>query len=313
MSLYQKVRPPKLSGVIGNESIKLALGVMLKEKPENRNHSIIFKGPSGCGKTTLAMILATEFGADENSTFIYNAANTRGIDTIREVSQHAIFSGFGAKSKVFIFDESHQLTDAAQEALLKLIEDNPPHAYFIFCTTEPEKIIKTVRNRCAQYEVDLLSRDEIMQLLHSVRDSEKLSFDDDLIEAISYTCEGSPRVALVSLEQVMNLPIEQALDILVSGTPQDQKVLDLCKFLIMAPEVRKRRWKDIIAAYRGITEDSEVVRRSVMTFIFNRIDQCEKIEDAIDMARVLDIFSKSTFYGGRSQVGAMITKVCLLL
>ena len=312
MSLYQKVRPKSLTGVIGNDSLKMALGLMLREPSDKRNHAVLFKGPSGCGKTTLALILASEFGSDDQSTMVYNAANTRGIDTVREVQTQANFVGFGGKAKTYIFDESHQLTPQAQEALLKVIEDNPPHAYFIFCTTEPEKLIKTVRNRCAQYEVDLLSRDEIMRLIRSVQESEKLTFDDDLIEAISYTCEGSPRAALVSLEQVMNLPIDQALDILVSGTPQDPKVLDLCKLLMMAPQIREKRWKEIIAAYKGITEDSEIVRRSIMTFIFNRIDQCDKIEDAKDMAKLLDMLNTSTFYGGRAQMGAMIAKACLL-
>jgi len=311
MSLYQQVRPKKLQNVVGNESLKMALGATLNEQPDKRNHAILFKGPSGCGKTTLALILAAEFGADENSTFVYNAANTRGIDTVREVAQQAMFSGFGAKSKVFIFDESHQITGPAQEALLKLVEDNPPHAYFIFCTTEPEKLVKTLRNRCAQYEVDLLSRDEIMQLIRSVRESEKLTFDDDLIEAISYTCEGSPRAALVSLEQVMSLPIDQALDLLVSGTPLDAKVLDLCKVLITVPEQRKKRWRDAKAAFDAISEEPEVVRRSIMTYLLNRITDFDD-DGAVDVARVIDLFNVSTFYGGRSALGAIIVKACLL-
>ena len=312
MSLYQLVRPRKLIGVIGNESLKMALESMLREKPEKRNHAIIFSGPPGCGKTTLAMILALEFGADDQSTSVYNAANTRGIDTVRDVQKDANFCGFGNKPKVYIFDESHQLTPQAQEALLKVIEDNPPHAYFIFCTTEPEKLIKTIRNRCAKYEVDLLLRNEIEQLLKKVRESEKLTFDDDLIEAISYTCEGSPRAALVSLEQVMNLPIEQALDILVSGTPEDPKVLDLCKFLIMTPEQRQKRWKEIIRSFKLITDDAETVRRSIITYLFNRLDQYDRIEDAQDIALVIDMLNVSTFYGGRSMLGGIIAKVCLL-
>lgn len=311
MSLYQQVRPKKLSDIVGNESLKMALGLMLKEKPDKRNHAIVFSGPSGCGKTTLAMILASEFGADDQSTFIYNAANTRGIDTVREVQQNAGFYGFGGKSKVYVFDESHQLTPQAQEALLKVIEDNPPHAYFIFCTTEPEKLIKTIRNRCAKYEVDLLSRDEIITLLKLVRDSEKLVFDDDLIEAISYTCEGSPRAALVSLEQVMSMPVDQALDLLVSGTPLDVKVLDLCKLLIMVPAQRKKRWRDIKAAFDAVTEDSEIVRRSINTYLLNRITDFDD-EGATDVAKMIDIFNVSTFYGGRSMLGGMIVKACLL-
>lgn len=311
MSLYQRVRPKKISDIIGNESLKSALISMLQNPPEKRSHALLFKGPSGCGKTTSATILATEFGADENSTFIYNAANTRGIDTVREIQQQAIMTGFGAKSKVFIFDESHQLTPQAQEALLMLIEENPPHAYFIFCTTEPEKLIKTIRGRCTQYEVNLLSHHEITKLLKSVRAAENLTVEDDLIEAISFTCEGSPRVALVSLEQTMNLPVDQALDILVSGTTLDAKVLNLCKLLIMAPEQRKKRWRDVITTYKAVTEDTEIVRRSIMTYLFNRITD-HGDAGAEDIAKLLRIFSNSTFYGGRAQMGAMIAEACLL-
>lgn len=311
MSLYQNVRPNNLDEIIGNDSTIGGLKALINKEPHNRTHSIIIKGPSGCGKTTIARILAKSFGSDETSIFEYNAANTRGIDTIREISESINFTVIGGVPKTYIFDESHQLTPAAQEALLKLIEDSNNDCYFILCTTSPELIIKTVRNRCSEYEVNLLSRSEIKQLITNVCSSNDIDICEDLIEAITYTCEGSPRAALVSLEQIIGIEsVDTALELLVKGTSKDNNVIDLCKLLIMCPEKRLEKWKEIITTYSRINEDSELIRKSIMTFMFNRLTECNSIDDAKDIAKLLSLFSTSTFYGGKPLLGSIIAKAC---
>jgi len=267
--LYQTVRPQNLSEIVGNSATIGALRTMLRRPSEKRPHTILLKGPSGCGKTTIARILAKEFGSIDLSTTELNAANTRGIDTIREIGGNAFLVGLGGTAKTYIFDESHQLTSAAQEALLKIIEDNPPHCYFILCTTEPHNIIKTVRNRCTEYELSLLPRKQIIELLETVCEKEKLNIDKDIIEAISYTSEGSPRTALVSLEQVIGVEdVDQALELLVKGTEKDSNVIDLCVLLLMNPNVRRKKWKQIIETFSNISVDPERVRRAILTYMF---------------------------------------------
>jgi DNA polymerase III gamma/tau subunit len=195
--------------------------------------------------------------------------------------------------------------------LLKIIEDNPPHCYFIFCTTEPQNIIKTVRNRCAEYEVSLLSKDEIVEVLNSACKKKKLTIDKEIIEAISLTCEGSPRAALVSLEQVSEVKdVGEALELLVRGSEKDSNVIELYKLLITSPQIRVKKWKQIITTFAAIDEDSEKVRRALLTLLFNRLKECEDIEEAKDISYLLSIFSASTFYGGKSQLAVLIVK-CL--
>jgi DNA polymerase III gamma/tau subunit len=310
MSLYQEVRPNSLDSIVGNGSTVGGLRSLISKTPENRNHSIIFKGPTGCGKTTLARFLAGAFGATDISTFEYNTANTRGIDTIREISNNVELTSLDGSPKVYIFDEAHRLTSEAQDALLKLMEDGGVKCYFILCTTSPESLTKTLRNRCQEYEVNLLSEAEIKTLLTKVCGIKELLVNNDLIEAIAYTCGGSPRAALVSLEQVVGMEFDEALELLVKGTDKDAGVIDLCKLLVMYPEKRRERWKDVIQTYNKITEDSELIRRSIMTFIFNRLKVCDSMSDAEDMTRVLSIFSTSTFYGGKPMLGTLVARAC---
>ena len=309
--LYQLVRPTKLEEIVGNSATIGALKGLIRQSSDKRSHAILFYGPSGCGKTTIARILAKEFGSNEQGIIELNAANTRGIDTIREVAVNAHLLGLGSSTKTYIFDEAHQITSIAQEALLKIIEDNPPHCYFIFCTTEPQKIIKTVRNRCSEYEVDQLDSDRIQKLLQKVIKRLDITVDSQIVEGISYTCKGCPRTALVQLEQVVDIKdVDKALELLVKGTERDANVIDLCKLLLMAPEMRRKKWKQIITTFDVINEDSEKVRRSILTFLFNKLKKYDDVEDAKDITHLLTIFSQSVYYGGKSQLGSLIARAC---
>lgn len=306
--LYQQARPTKLEGIIGNDATIRAIRALLRQK--DQPHAILLKGPYGCGKTTIARILAKEFKCDEINIHEYNTVNT-GIDTVREISDSANLSGIGGGNKVYILDEAHELTKKSQEDMLKILEDCPRHCLFILCTTSPQNLGKGIRNRCTEYEFGLLSSKEIVELLKRICEDNKFTVTDELLEAISYTCEGSPRAAIVSLEQVIGIEdVDEALGLLVKGTERDANVIEICKLLVMSPEIREKKWKRILEIFSLMKDDNELIRKSIITFVFNHLLRCEKIEDAKDLVRLLGIFSTSTFYGGRSQLGALIAKAC---
>lgn len=311
MAIYQEIRPDNFDDIVGNASTIGAIRSMVRKPPASRSHTILLKGPNGCGKTTIALILAKEFGSDEGSTIRIHANNTNGIETVREISNNAQLMGLGGKPKTYIIDESHELTTRAQEGFLDIIEDNPPHCYFIFCTTDPAAIIKGIRSRCADYVVGLLRSKEIMKVLDRACQMKNLDMHPDILEGIVLTCEGSPREALVSLEQVENITdVDKALEVIVAGTYLDATVLDLLKLMIMAPDQRRKKWKQIITTFDAISADSEVIRKSILTFLYNKLKKYDRLEDALDIAHLLRIFSISTFYGKKSQLGALIARAC---
>ena len=164
MPLQTTHRPNKLSDFIGNEALIESLtSVLAREK--DKPHTFFFRGPSGCGKTTLGRIVANMVGCHDWDYHYFNASNTRGIDTVRKVLAEMTLHPSKGKVKVYHFDECHQLTGPAQEAFLKDTEDPPDHVYFIFSTTEPEKMKVTFKRRGHQGEVKPLITSQILKLL----------------------------------------------------------------------------------------------------------------------------------------------------
>jgi len=310
--LYQNARPSELDEMVGNQFIIGGLRAILRNSPESRPHTILLEGEPGCGKTTIARILASEFGSTSENIIEYNAANTGGIDTVRKIAEETQVTGWGGGPKTYIIDESHQLTSAAQECLLKITEETGVSQYFILCTTSPESIIKTLMGRCTKYQLAKLGRDEIKQILNNACIKLNIAPDESIFEAIAYTCDGTPREALVSLEMVQGLDLDSALELLAIGTFKDPEVIGLCKLLLMNQKMRRDKWKQILTTFNGVKSDSEVVRLSIMTFMYNNLVKCENQDDAMDMAVILNVFSNTTRYGGKPLLGAMIAKVCLL-
>ncbi len=310
MALYQQVRPKTFSEVIGNEATVSSLQDMLRKK-KNIPTAFLFYGPSGCGKSTLGRILAKELGAEENGIIELNAANTRGIDTIRDIAAQAPMRSFMSAVKVFILDESHQLLSASQQALLKVIEDCPPHVFFIFCTTNPGNIIDTIKTRCAQYEVGLLSRKKMLIVLQNALKSVGGKVDPDVLAVIADTANGSSRTALVSLEKVLEMEDpDMALKVVTKNTIYDESVYTLCKMLTGTPAVRLKKWKEVLATFNKLSDDSESIRRAILGHVSDVLVRVEDMEDAKDLAMIIQIFSENTFYGGKAQLFAMITRAC---
>lgn len=148
MPLHTNYRPESLDEIVGNEAaIESLRSVLSREK--DIPHSYFLTGLPGGAKTTTARIIKIILGIERGDYYEYNTANTRGIDTIRDISSGCEMMPMFGSRKMYMMDECHQLTGPAMEAMLKLLEEPPPHVYFAMCTSEPEKIkgntLKAVR------------------------------------------------------------------------------------------------------------------------------------------------------------------------
>ena len=219
-ALYRQYRPARFGDVRGQEHVSRAL---LNAVNEDRvGHAYLFSGPRGTGKTSTARILAmalncTERGDDgepcgacESCRSIragtsvdvheLDAASNRGVDDIRDlISKVAL--GTPGNWKVYIIDEVHRLTPDASSALLKTLEEPPSHVVFVLATTDPQKVLATIRSRCQHYELHLISGDTLEALVKDISRAEGLELSDSQLAVVVRRGQGSARDTLSALDQ----------------------------------------------------------------------------------------------------------------
>ena len=260
MGLYLKYRPNALTEIEGNREIVITLRGMFKKN--EIPHSMLFHGPTGCGKTTLARIVAKELGCTENNLIEIDTAQFRGIDTVRDLRKNIQYTPLGGGIRVYIIDEVHKMTGDAQNAFLKILEDTPKHIYFILCTTDPQSLLPTIKGRCSQFQVQLLSDDDMKSLLTKIAELENDSIEDEIIEQITQDSQGHPRNALQILEQVLSTPKKRRLTIAQQAAIEQSESIALCRALM-----KKQGWSEVKKILQGLKgQDAEGIRRVVIGY-----------------------------------------------
>src|SRR3989344_3003758 len=240
LALYRKYRPQVFSEIIGQEHVVQILTNAITAA--KISHAYLFSGPRGSGKTTIARLLAKAVNCEDKKDYEpcnkcpscleinqgrsldlieIDAASHRGIDEIRELKEGIKFTPTKSKYKVFIIDESHQLTKEAANALLKTLEEPPSHAIFILATTEIQKMIPTVISRCQRFDFRRLTLPEILKRLEIISKKENLQIEKEALEVIALNSGGSFRDAEGLLDQV----------IIFSGKEKEIKAEDIKDFL----------------------------------------------------------------------------------
>jgi len=301
MSLYQKIRPKSLNYLIGNESTIKSLKKVLKSP--DRPHTYLFCGEQGTGKTTTARIMAKDLGCSNIDCLELNGSDNRGIDDAREAISIANTAPMGGKCRVIIYDEAHKLTNEAQNALLKVLEDTPESTYFILCSTDPDKLLKTVRSRCSTYRFELLNEDQMSELLSTALETlEKEIEDDNVFFGIIDSAGGSPRNALVILEQLLSVNKPEEQKALLKKLLVEHDVIEICRLL-----VRGGSWKSIAEIYKGIKDvDAEIIRRTILGYM-KQVMLNEKDTDRVSIASdIIHALSKNTFDSGEPHLVAML-------
>jgi len=233
--LYKVERPKTFKAVVGNAEVKSQL--LNWTKKGSTPHFLLFVGGSGMGKTTLARILKTKLKCGNADFQEINAAGeARGIETVRTIKSQMNMSPIQGDCRIYLFDEAHNLTKDAQNAVLKMLEDTPRHVYFIWCTTDPQKLLPTIRTRASVLTVVPLTPTEMSTLLRRVCDKHDIEMSEDLEEAIVEAAEGSARKALVLLNQVRDLEDDAAISSIKKEEVQKQAI-ELAK-LLMNPRTK---------------------------------------------------------------------------
>lgn len=294
--LYKKYRPTSLERVVGNESAVSCLSGMLSEN--KLPHTIMFTGPSGCGKTTLARILRDQLGCSSSDYTEVDAADLRGIDMVREIRSTMNLYPFNGPCKMWVIDECHKLTADAQNAFLKALEDTPPHVYFVLCTTDPEKVIKTIRNRSTTIQLESLDEEEMVKLIKRICRLEKKKLEDEeILDLIVKAADGSPRRALVILDQVLNMEEEDREGAIQAIKQVEDRSDELCKELLKA----NVNWGTVAGILKTVPKDvdPEGIRRQVLGYMSAVMLNAKG--DTVDRAAwVVTCFEDAFFSSGKA-------------
>jgi len=260
MALYHKYRPTSFDAIVGNSDMICALQSTLQRK--DKPHAFLLHGPTGCGKTTLGRIIANELGCKGTDFREVDSADFRGIDTIREMRKQSCYKPLEGPCRVWLLDECHKLSNDAQNALLKALEDSPTHVYYILATTDPQKLLATIKGRCSQFQVNPLSDSEMMSLLRQTVKGEGESCSKMVYEQIILDSQGHPRNALQILDQVLSVDSEKRLDIAKRSAERQSQTIELCRALL-----KGGGWKQTANILTGLKdEDPENIRRAILGY-----------------------------------------------
>ena len=224
LALYRTYRPARLADVVGQEHITTPLARALDN--DRVHHAYLFSGPRGCGKTSTARIMARSLNCEQGPTsepcgacqscvdlaaggpgsidvIELDAASHGGVDDTRDLRERAMFAPASSRYKIYIIDEAHMVSTAGFNALLKLVEEPPEHVRFIFATTDPDKVLTTIRSRTHNYAFRLVGTKDLQQLLASICEAEGVSAEPSALALVARAGAGSVRDSLSILGQVI--------------------------------------------------------------------------------------------------------------
>lgn len=278
-------RPDNFEGLLGNLQLKKSISGLLK-KPDHP-HSYLLYGDSGCGKTTIARIITNTL----NITNIreINCADDNGIETARNIIKEMQYKDLTGSATAYILDEIHSVSKNFQNGLLKPLEDTPNHVYFFLCTTNPEKLLKTVRNRCTQYKVEKPDNRELLDYLQKILYAQEQNVNRRVLKYLINQCDSVPRLCLTTLEKVVEVENEEDQKHIIDRvSANENQAIELCRMLLKGGD-----WNSVSVLLKNITGEPETIRRIVLSYMSKVL-----LSGNDRAALVIDCFSENYYDSG---------------
>lgn len=292
MELYKKYRPTRFSELVGQSDAVNVLTEMGRSK--SIPHCILLSGPSGCGKTTIARILKDKLKCSDQDFVELNIADVRGIDTVRSIRDRMWLSPLGGDTRIWLLDEVARATTDAQNAFLKILEDTPTHVYFLLATTEPQRLLNTIRTRATEVKVKPLKPQDMGMLLNYVARKESFELNEEARDRIIELADGSPRKALVLLNQILHVDGEENQIAVLTASLAGAQAIDLARALV-SPKVQ---WSNVAKILKELEDDPEAVRRLILGYASSILLNGGNM--AGRAALLIDVFRDNLFDSGKA-------------
>lgn len=350
LALYRKYRPQTFDDVISQEHITTTLKNQLKNG--QTAHAYLFTGSRGTGKTTCAKILAKAINClnpidgnpclececcravDEDASDVteIDAASNTGVDSVRDIKDEAMYAPIVCKKRVYIIDEVHMLSIQAFNALLKLIEEPPPHVVFIFATTEIHKVPATILSRCQRFEFRRIDINDSKKRLLEIAGKEGMELDEDAAYLISRISDGGMRDALSLLDQCFSIGGRVTEETVrncagISGTEHifaiadaalkhdNAAALEILDGLVQRSKSPVRLIEELISHYRTLMLLKAGAERSVLRMTGDEERQYQRQADEYTLEmilRALSVLSEAFAGMGRSRNETLTCEMCLI-
>ena len=261
-TLAVKYRPTTFDDVVEQGSIKTILSQQLKEG--SIKNAYLFTGGAGTGKTTCARIFANEINKGQGNPIEMDAASHNGVDDVRSIIQQAKTKSIDSEYKVFIIDECHSISNTGWQAFLKMIEEPPAKSIFVFCTTDPQKIPKTILSRVQRYDFQRISQKGIVNRLADIIVSEKVPHaDNNALEYIAKIADGGMRDAITMMDKCLSyneeLTLQNVVDVL--GIADYDDMMSLTDYII------ERQIPDVIKIIEQFHSSGKDLKQFIKTYL----------------------------------------------
>lgn len=274
ISLAVKYRPQDWNSVIEQDTIKIILQQQLQSG--NVKNAYLFCGPAGDGKTTCARIFANEINHGEGNPIELDAASHNGVDDVREVIKQAQTKSLDSEYKIFIIDECHSISNTGWQAFLKLLEEPPAKSVFIFCTTDPQRIPKTILSRVQRYDFSRISQFGIVQRLKWICDNEGITrysdngnkpdsnyADTSAIEYIAKIADGHLRDAITMLDKCL----AYSKDLTLENVTKALGIADYSEMFKLLDSIVNKNFTDMLTLIESIYMNGKELKQFIKEFM----------------------------------------------